>query len=95
MIGMELAQHLVTTVSFDSAFNLSSDLGGNLIARVGAIGSWDWGFGQPDSLLGLLNTDVFAGTRSFFDHFFKTGQAWALLIGIIVGYVLRSFTSYG
>ena len=90
---MELAQHLVTTVSFDSL----SDLSGEVISRVAAIGSWDWShighsFSSP---LALLNTDVFAGTRSFFDHFFKTGQAWALLIGIIVGYVLRGFTSYG
>ena len=90
---MELTQHLVTTVSFDSL----SDLSGEVISRVVAIGSWDWSHtGQPfSSPLALLNTDVFAGTRSFFDHFFKTGQAWALLIGIIVGYVLRSFTSYG
>ena len=89
---MDLAQHLVATVSLDSI----SDLSGEVISGVVAIGSWDWSAGHSlSSPLALLNTDVFAGTRSFFDHFFKTGQAWALLIGIIVGYVLRSFTSYG
>ncbi len=92
MIWMELAQHLVTTVSFDSAFDLS----GEMISRLMAIGSWDWSAGHSlSSPLALLNTDVFAATRSFFDHFFKTGQAWALLIGIVVGYFIRSFTSYG
>ncbi|HEY9647680.1 MAG TPA: hypothetical protein V6C88_14995 [Chroococcidiopsis sp.] len=42
-----------------------------------------------------FQTDVFAGTRAWFDNFIKTGQAWALVIGIILGYLFRTFTSYG
>ena len=103
MVWMELAQHLVATMDFDLSCEIASVLtaigswqnaGQSVVSQ---FGSWDWShagshLGSP---LALLNTDVFAGTRSFFDHFFKTGQAWALLIGIVVGYLLRSFTSYG
>jgi hypothetical protein len=42
-----------------------------------------------------FDTDVFAGTRAWFANFIETGQVWALIIGIIVGYAFRSFTSYG
>jgi hypothetical protein len=106
MVWMELAQHLVATVSFERSFDLSSEL----VSVLAAIGSWqeaghgllqlggDWshaGSRLESHLAVLFNTDVFAATRSFFDHFFKTGQAWALLIGIVVGYLLRGLTSYG
>jgi hypothetical protein len=42
-----------------------------------------------------LETDVFAGTRAWFDNFIKSGQVWALIIGIVFGYVLRGMTTYG
>ncbi|OUL30686.1 hypothetical protein BV372_21450 [Nostoc sp. T09] len=28
-------------------------------------------------------------------HFVKTGQIWALLIGLIIGFIIRNLTSYG
>ena len=42
-----------------------------------------------------FDTDVFAGFRSSMDNFVKTGQVWALLIGIVIGYLLRGMTTYG
>jgi hypothetical protein len=42
-----------------------------------------------------FETDVFAGTRAWFANFIESGQVWALIIGIILGYAFRSFTSYG
>jgi len=42
-----------------------------------------------------FETDVFAGTRAWFDNFVKSGQVWALIVGIIFGYVLRGMTTYG
>jgi hypothetical protein len=42
-----------------------------------------------------FETDVFADTRDWFQNFIESGQVWALLIGFILGYMLRSFTSYG
>jgi hypothetical protein len=50
---------------------------------------WDW------SQLAQFNTDVFAPTRGWFDNFLKTGQVWALIIGFVLGFVLRGMTSYG
>lgn len=46
-------------------------------------------------LSALLDTDVFRPVREFFNHFVKSGQAWALFIGLVIGYFIRSFTSYG
>ncbi len=40
-------------------------------------------------------TDVAANFQQHWDHFVGTGQSWALLIGLIVGYLVRMFTSYG
>ena len=107
MVWIELAQHLVTTMNVDLSCEIASvlaaigswqNVGQGLVSQLG-LGDWSHAgsqLGNPlANPLALLNTDVFAGTRSFFDHFFKTGQAWALLIGIVVGYLLRSFTSYG
>ncbi|WP_199336521.1 hypothetical protein [Oscillatoria sp. FACHB-1407] len=42
-----------------------------------------------------FETDVFANARRSFDNFVKSGQLWALLIGLVIGYLVRSFTSYG
>lgn len=42
-----------------------------------------------------FNTDVFANTRLWFQNFIQSGQAWAFAIGLILGYVFRSLTSYG
>ena len=33
--------------------------------------------------------------QAAFHHFVVTGQVWALLIGLIIGYVLRGLTTYG
>ncbi|WP_430684956.1 hypothetical protein [Leptolyngbya sp. AN02str] len=53
----------------------------------------DHGFG---SLLaqGQFDTDVFAGVRSAFNNFIQSGQVWALLVGIVLGYLIRGLTSY-
>jgi hypothetical protein len=42
-----------------------------------------------------LEVDLFGDVQRSFDNFVKTGQVWAFLIGIILGYIVRSFTSYG
>jgi hypothetical protein len=48
----------------------------------------------PD-LLAQFNQNVFSRFNVALDNFIKTGQVWALLIGLIVGYLVRGFTSYG
>ncbi|MDX2213896.1 MAG: hypothetical protein SFY66_11475 [Oculatellaceae cyanobacterium bins.114] len=42
-----------------------------------------------------FETDVFANARNSFDNFVKSGQLWALLAGLVIGFLIRSFTSYG
>ncbi|MCE2671292.1 MAG: hypothetical protein ACK4YL_21230 [Microcystis sp.] len=40
------------------------------------------------------DVDVIGNFQKSFSNFVKTGQVWALLIGFIVGYMFRGFTSY-
>ena len=42
-----------------------------------------------------FDTDPFAGIREWFSNLISTGQLWALIIGFILGYLFRGFTSYG
>lgn len=51
--------------------------------------SFDWNI-----LAKTFNTDVFAGTRAWFNNFVKSGQIWALLIGMVLGYLIRGMTTY-
>ncbi len=42
-----------------------------------------------------LEVDLGGDVQRAFNNFVKTGQIWAFLIGIILGYLFRTFTSYG
>lgn len=52
-----------------------------------------------DAMQALLaqqfDTDPFRGARGAFANFVRSGQAWALLIGFVIGYIVRGLTSYG
>ncbi|MFQ4142064.1 hypothetical protein [Chlorogloeopsis sp. ULAP02] len=43
----------------------------------------------------ITDPDILGQMQRAFTHFLKTGQAWALLIGLAIGYMIRSLTSYG
>jgi len=81
MILIHLVQHL--TLADVDFWRIGHDL-------LLGVGHWD---GSP--VVAMFNTDVFAGTRAFFDNFMKSGQAWALAIGVVVGYIFRALTTYG
>ncbi len=61
----------------------------------------------PDSLLGHLvdqtmvlaqqfkEPDIAGDVGKSWNHFVKTGQVWAFLVGAIAGYMVKTFTSYG
>jgi hypothetical protein len=58
------------------------------------------GIHSHSSILGQLlaeqfDTDVFRGFREWGSNFIESGQIWALLIGIVLGYLFRGFTTYG
>ena len=42
----------------------------------------------------LKQTDLVGDVQRVFGHFVATGQIWALLTGLIIGYLFRSLTSY-
>jgi hypothetical protein len=41
-----------------------------------------------------FDQDILGDLQKGFDNFVKTGQVWALIIGIVLGYLLRSVTAY-
>lgn len=57
-------------------------------------GWWHSGFDWV-VLAQQFDTDVFAGARKSFADFIESGKLWTLLIGIVIGYVLKGLTSYG
>jgi hypothetical protein len=41
----------------------------------------------------VKNRDILLDLQSAWTNFIKSGQAWALLIGLFLGYMFKSFTS--
>lgn len=42
-----------------------------------------------------LEVDLAGDVQRAFNNFVKTGQVWAFLIGLIFGYFVKTFTSFG
>jgi hypothetical protein len=77
--------HLIQQLPSVADFTIWSD-----ISQHGLV--WqtiDW------SLFAQFETDVFRPVREFFENFIESGQIWAFLIGLVLGYLFRSLTSYG
>ena len=53
----------------------------------------------PVNLTALAQTitdpDLMGQMQKAWNHFILTGQVWALLIGLVIGYMIRNLTSYG
>ncbi|MEH1842163.1 MAG: hypothetical protein V7L20_26385 [Nostoc sp.] len=54
----------------------------------------------PANLTALLaqtitDPDLIGQFEKSWRHFIQTGQVWALLIGLVIGYMIRNLTSYG
>jgi len=61
----------------------------------GSHGAWLTGTHfHVDLLAQQFDTDVFAGFRRAVSNFFESGQVWALVIGFILGYLIRGLTTY-
>lgn len=43
----------------------------------------------------ISNSDLLGDLQKAFNNFIESGQAWALLIGLIIGYMIRGLTTYG
>jgi hypothetical protein len=42
-----------------------------------------------------FDQDLIGTTGQMLNGFYESGQLWALLIGVVIGYGLKSFSSYG
>ncbi|MBD2567822.1 hypothetical protein [Anabaena lutea] len=43
----------------------------------------------------VRDADLMGQIQRNWGHFVQSGQIWALLTGLIIGYMLKSLTSYG
>lgn len=91
MILLDVASTLSTWVTHSAVM---ADSGHHLFAQLSFDGWFD-GWDNWSVLAQQLDTDPFRGFRTMFSNFFKSGQAWAFLAGVVFGYLIRSLTSYG
>ena len=83
----DLVQHLVTSdLSVHlSAIDISSSLNFNIVDLHSHI--------NMDLLAQQFKQDVMGDVGKGWDSFVKSGQIWALIIGVVVGYLFRSITN--
>ncbi|MCY7331345.1 MAG: hypothetical protein LH649_01510 [Pseudanabaena sp. CAN_BIN31] len=85
---LDFAQHLVTntdlSVLHTSAINFASNLHLNLTDLHSHI--------NMDLVAQQFKQDITGDFARGWDNFVKTGQIWALMIGIAVGYLFRSIS---
>ncbi|BAZ66124.1 hypothetical protein NIES4106_08710 [Fischerella sp. NIES-4106] len=43
----------------------------------------------------VTDPNLIGQMQKAFTHFVQSGQAWALLIGLTIGYMIRNLTSFG
>jgi len=43
----------------------------------------------------VSDPDLLGNLQRSFNNFIESGQGWALLIGLIIGYMIRGLTTYG
>ncbi|BAB75585.1 hypothetical protein ACN23B_19515 [Anabaena sp. FACHB-709] len=43
----------------------------------------------------VTDPNVVGQIQKTWNHFIQTGQVWALLIGLVIGYMFRNLTKYG
>ncbi|WP_055077154.1 hypothetical protein [Pseudanabaena sp. 'Roaring Creek'] len=84
---LDFAQHLLSSADLSvinaSHFNLANHLPiADIQAHI-----------NMDLLAQQFKQDVMGDISKGWDNFVKTGQIWALIIGVIVGYLFRSITN--
>lgn len=85
MIWLDVAHHTTLGLS-----NISSWSGiHTVVSSLPHPGDFDW------SLLAQFDTDPFRGVRQTLREFFTSGKVWIFVAGLVVGYLIRGFTSYG
>lgn len=85
MVVIDLMHHAIPQLNDFSAWSEMMQTG------LGFLTGNTWGILAQQQ----FDTDVFAGARGLFNSFVQSGQLWAFLIGLIAGYLIKGFTSYG
>jgi hypothetical protein len=67
----------------------------NLLSDFLSVISWHLSIGWTVIAQNISDPDILGQMQKAFTHFVQTGQAWALLIGLAIGYMIRNLTSYG
>lgn len=49
---------------------------------------------QTTGVIAQFDQDILGDLSNAFGGFIESGQIWALLIGIVIGYVIRGITTY-
>ena len=90
MMWIDLAQNTTVWATSATAWlaesSTWSDAGQGLFSQI----HFDWSTLAQKS----FDTDVFAGFRASMNNFVKSGQVWALIIGFVLGYLIRGMTTY-
>ncbi len=56
---------------------------------------WVWHTSLDGTMLAQnIQVDIMADMQKGFRNFIESGQVWALLIGMVLGYMFRSLTAY-
>ena len=86
---LDFAQHLVTSIDLSvlnpASINLASHVNFNISDLHAYI--------NMDLIAQQFKQDVVGDLAKGWDGFVKSGQIWAMMIGAIVGYLLRSITN--
>lgn len=58
-------------------------------------GLLSWHLSVDGTVLAQMKDTLGNDFQKSIDQFIKSGQVWALIIGIILGYLAKTFTSFG
>lgn len=91
MFDLAQAHHLVTIVTrSDLSFHLSAiDISSNMHFNITDLHSHV----NMDLLAQQFKGNVMGDIANGWNSFVKSGQIWALIIGVVVGYLFRSITN--
>ena len=87
---IDIFHHLSVSIDFSPLTNVLMTISEQ---DEGKIDDGDY-FGEIRGDRHFGSVDIIGNVQKSFSNFVKTGQAWALLIGFIAGYMFRGFTSY-
>ncbi|MDZ8184657.1 MAG: hypothetical protein RMX96_07390 [Nostoc sp. ChiSLP02] len=56
---------------------------------------WHLSVNLATAVPAISDPDLMGQIQKSWNHFIQTGQVWALLIGLVIGYMIRNLTIFG